>query len=401
MQCRVCARGDDRVVRDHQNGFVVLADQLIDEGHDFIGALAVQVARGLIAKQESRVRDDGARDGDALFLSAGKLPRIVIHAVGEIDDGESGFHVLAALRLGKLGQEQRKLDVLKRREHGDEVVHLENKTDVAGAPLRQLAARHVRNFVTVDGDAARGGHVETTQEIEQRGLAGAAGPHKRDEVTLVDVEIQALENLDFFAAAAVSLVQTANLDEAGRTTISIDSDHAWLLLTDFNFFTIVQTFRPLDDQGVAGRDARKDRHVRAAIHTQAHGPALDFSIANQENKGSIRIGAYRALRDEGHGLRSFVFGLVFCDGLLVFQKSNLHTHVRQNEIVFFQVNNRDADFDRGLLAVGRGNDGSNLSGKRLVRVSIQSRRDLLAVSDPRNVGLVDVDFDFVGFHVHD
>src|SRR5258708_17005120 len=154
------------------------------------------------------------------------------------------------------------------------------------------------DFVAVDGDAARGGYVQAAEKIEQRGLAGAAGAHEGDEVTLVGVQIQALENLDFFAAAAVSLVQTANLDEAGRTTISIDSDHAWLLLTDFNFFTIVQTFRPLDDQGVAGRDARQDRHARAAIDTHAHVPALDSSIANHENKRRMRIGAYRALRDE-------------------------------------------------------------------------------------------------------
>jgi len=36
----------------------------------------------------------------------------------------------------------------------------------------------VRDFVPVDGNAARGGYIETAEEIEQSGLAGAAGAMK-------------------------------------------------------------------------------------------------------------------------------------------------------------------------------------------------------------------------------
>src|SRR5712691_8699603 len=192
MQRRVRARGNYGIVRDHQNRFVVLADQLVNEGHDFIRALAVQVAGGLIAKQESRVRDNGASNGDALLLPAGKLARIVMHAIGQIDDAERGFHVLAALRFRELGEQQWKLDVLIGGEHGNQVVHLKYETDVASAPLRKLARGHVRDFVAVNSDAASRGHVEAAEKIEQRGLAGAAGAHESHKVTLVDVEIQAL-----------------------------------------------------------------------------------------------------------------------------------------------------------------------------------------------------------------
>src|SRR5712692_6938399 len=231
MQCRVRASRNDRIVRDHQDGFAVLAHKLINQRHDLVRALAVQVAGGLIAKQESRVRDNGASDSDALLLSAGKLARVVMHAIGQIDDAERGLHVLAALRFRELGQQQWKLDVLIGGEHGNQVVHLKYETNVASAPLRKLARGHVRDFVAVNSDAAGRGHVEPAQELAQRGLAGAAGAHESHEVTLVDVEIEALQHLNFLAAAAVGLVQTANFDQAGRTTISIDSYHA-LLLTD-------------------------------------------------------------------------------------------------------------------------------------------------------------------------
>src|SRR5260370_26777246 len=138
-----------------------------------------------------------------------------MHAVGQIDDAQCGFHVLATLRLREFGQQQRQLDVLKRSEHWNEVVHLENKTNMAGAPLRQLTAGQVRNFVAVDGDAAGRGNIETAKQIEQRGFAGAAGAYERDKVALVHVEIQSLQHLNLLTAAAVGLVQTANADEAG------------------------------------------------------------------------------------------------------------------------------------------------------------------------------------------
>ena len=63
-----------------------------------------------------------------------------MHTIGQIDNGKRGFDVLAAIGFRELGQQQRKLDVLKRREHRNEVVHLKNKTDVAGTPLGEFAA---------------------------------------------------------------------------------------------------------------------------------------------------------------------------------------------------------------------------------------------------------------------
>ena len=122
--------------------------------------------------------------------------------------------MLAAFGFREIREQQRQLDVLKRGEHRDEVVHLEDEADVAGPPLGQLVGGHVRDFVAGDGDAAVRRDIEAAQQIEQGGLARAAGPHEGHEIAFVDVEIQALQHLDLFAAAAVGLVQTANLDEA-------------------------------------------------------------------------------------------------------------------------------------------------------------------------------------------
>jgi acyl-CoA thioesterase-1 len=125
-------------VRHHQHGLAVFRDQLLDQGHHFVGALAVQVAGGLVAQKEGWVGNNRSGNGHALFLAAGKLAGEVVHAVGQANDAERGFHVLAPLGLGELGQQERQLHVLERGEHRNQVVHLEDEPHVARAPSGQL-----------------------------------------------------------------------------------------------------------------------------------------------------------------------------------------------------------------------------------------------------------------------
>ena len=78
---------------------------------DLVGALAVEVAGGLVAQQEGRVGHDRARDRDALLLPARELTREVVHAVLEAHDPERRLDVLAPLRLRERREQQRQLDV--------------------------------------------------------------------------------------------------------------------------------------------------------------------------------------------------------------------------------------------------------------------------------------------------
>ncbi len=99
---------------DHQHGFSVFLHQANDQiRHDFVGALAVEIARRFVAEQKRRIGNDGAGDGDSLFLPSGELSRIMVHPVGETDDAERGFNVAAAFGFRELGEQERQLDVLK------------------------------------------------------------------------------------------------------------------------------------------------------------------------------------------------------------------------------------------------------------------------------------------------
>src|SRR5262249_13199828 len=153
-----------------------------------------------------------------------------VHALAESDDTERSLDVLAAIGFRQLGEEQRQLHVLKRGEHRDQVVHLEDEADVASAPLCELVGGHMGDLVAGDRDATVSRYIQAAQEIQQRGLAGAAGAHEGHEIAFINVEIKALKDLNFFATATVRLVQAADLDEAIGLAAAIHSNHERALL---------------------------------------------------------------------------------------------------------------------------------------------------------------------------
>ena len=73
------------LVRHHQHGDAAFPVERHEQVHDLGAALGVEVAGGLVGEQHGGLGDDGARDGDALLLSAGKLGGRVILAVAEPD----------------------------------------------------------------------------------------------------------------------------------------------------------------------------------------------------------------------------------------------------------------------------------------------------------------------------
>ena len=88
MQRPLGALGRVRIVRHHDDRLAVLAVERLQQVEDLVAGLAVEIARRLVAEQQRRVGDDGARDADALFLAARELARIVLRAVGQADDLE-------------------------------------------------------------------------------------------------------------------------------------------------------------------------------------------------------------------------------------------------------------------------------------------------------------------------
>ena len=79
--------------------------------------------------------------------------------------------MLAPLAFRKLGQQQRKLDVLISAQHRDQIVELKNKSDVARSPLRELLLAELSDVLVIDDNPARVRLVDAGDQVEQGRLA--------------------------------------------------------------------------------------------------------------------------------------------------------------------------------------------------------------------------------------
>ena len=60
-------------MRDHDDGFPMLAVERLEERENLVAGFAVEIARGFIAEQDCRIGDDGAGDAHALLFAAREL----------------------------------------------------------------------------------------------------------------------------------------------------------------------------------------------------------------------------------------------------------------------------------------------------------------------------------------
>src|SRR5664280_981372 len=204
------------IVGDHQHRLAVVAVERAQEAQHLLGRLAVEVTGGLVADEQGRVGDDRARDRDALLLPAGKLAGLVAGAVGQAHELQGDARALLALAGGELGKQQRQLDVALRRKHRHQVVELEDEANPRRAPLRKGARAELVEPLAADADAAGGRHVEPADHVEQRRLARAGRTHQRQEIALVDVEVDVVQHLHLLLAALVDLREVADLDQLGH-----------------------------------------------------------------------------------------------------------------------------------------------------------------------------------------
>jgi len=65
---------------------------------DLVGAVAIEIARGLVCHENLGVVHDGARNRHPLLLPARQLPRVVPHALRQTDDPEGRLRTLFVAR---------------------------------------------------------------------------------------------------------------------------------------------------------------------------------------------------------------------------------------------------------------------------------------------------------------
>src|SRR5271167_32720 len=140
-----------------------------------------------------------------------------------------------------------------------------------------------------------------------------------------------------------------------------------LLFLDLDGLTVAKRWWTIHHDNRIGLDPAENLNIRTANYTSSHSAAFDSVTFQHKNIFGGVVLPDGFLRHEGHGER-FLF--LVADPGFVLQKSDLHTHVRKDPGIFGRIKHLDvirlcngnANFNGGLLPIGRGNYGTDLGG---------------------------------------
>ena len=101
--------GDVVLVGDEDDG-VALRMEFVEEAHDLVAGLRIEVSGRLVGEEDGRLVDEGAGNRDALALSARELVGFVVHAFFEANEAEALFGALDAGFCRRAVVDERQLD---------------------------------------------------------------------------------------------------------------------------------------------------------------------------------------------------------------------------------------------------------------------------------------------------
>src|SRR5262245_3644123 len=199
----VRVRGRARVVGDHDDGLAHLVDRTAQEAEDLAAGARVDVAGGLVGEHDPGPAGQGPGHGDPLLLAARQLGRAVLQPVAETD-GVDDLVDPAAVWLDP-GQREREDDVLAGGQRRHQVERLEHEADLGPPEQRELLVGQPAQLHVADEHLALGERVETGDDVHERRLAGARGPHDGGEAPGRELDRHLVEGDDGGVAPAVDL----------------------------------------------------------------------------------------------------------------------------------------------------------------------------------------------------
>ena len=92
-------------------------------------------------------------------------------------------------------------------------MRLENVSHIGSSPVGQLGAGQLCDIRSIDNDPATVRFVDAGNQIQQRGFAGAAGPHQRDEFALLDVQRHCVQRSNRLVAFVIMASDIIDFDQ--------------------------------------------------------------------------------------------------------------------------------------------------------------------------------------------
>ena len=197
-------------MRDEQNQMV--AGDLTEQIHDKDGVRLVKVSRRLVGKDDARILDNGARNGNALLLTARERVRRAVLKALHADICERGVHAFPHFpAVFHPAQAQGVCNVVVAGDIAAEVVVLE---DVAHFAVAQ-GVGVLADVLTVHGQTAAGKAIQTADDVEQRGFAAPALAENGNHAPLGQVKADVVDDVNFVLLAFVEkFVQMLDADHS-------------------------------------------------------------------------------------------------------------------------------------------------------------------------------------------
>ena len=175
-------------------------------GLHLLAQLEIEGAERLVEQEHRRLVDQGARQRHPLALPAAELARPPLLEPLERDQAEHLLHRAPPLGPRHLLHAQAEPHVVGHAHVREQRVALED--GVHGPRVR----RRVAHRLPVDQERAAGGGLEAADQVEGGGLAAAARSQQREELTLADLEVDAVQRHH----GAEALAHIAQLDRKAR-----------------------------------------------------------------------------------------------------------------------------------------------------------------------------------------
>ena len=174
---------------DHQP----VLGNLLQKIHNLHTGFRVQSAGGFVGQQNIRVIHQGTGNGHSLHLTAGHLIGLFMKLIAQANGFQGNLGPLFALRGRNAGDGQCQLHIGKDALMGNQIIALEHEADgvvAVGIPVPVIV---FLGGNAVDDQITAVVTVQTADDIEQRGLAGAGGAQDGNKLIVPQVQTHSVQ----------------------------------------------------------------------------------------------------------------------------------------------------------------------------------------------------------------
>src|SRR5580704_2719677 len=196
----------------HLNNGRSLVIQLLKQLHNFLCLAGMQVAGGLVREDQLWIPHHRSRYSHQLLLSARKLIGKQIFLAHDLKSIQTLGNHAGAVRAGDVAVRKRNIQVFVHRKVVQQMVALENESDIFPVQLRTLLPVKLVYCMLKKKILTCPTVIEHADDAHQCRLPRPRRPHNRDELTFSNIKVDAAQNIRNPGAGLVGTLDIAKLN---------------------------------------------------------------------------------------------------------------------------------------------------------------------------------------------